>query len=266
MLRRLTASFAVLIAVSAGASAAETAAYLLEDVWLTPTQQLTGRFVWTYDPGDFENGVGTFTEIDIPWTGYGLESLVQSLEVSSLEVTLNGSVHDHGVDLYLALASDLAPGQTSELDLAASAYHIEVGISHTGVPLSGRVVPDLSNWIELGGALAGTLGAPQLAGDGALEAGQLVSLSVDGGLPWSTAHLVLGLSVLGAPFKGGTLVPDVDLLIAGLPLDGSGATTLSFVWPTGVPAGVLTVWQSWHPDAGGVFGYAASQAVSGTSL
>ena len=71
---------------------------------------------------------------------------------------------------------------------------------------------------------------------------------------------VLGLSPLLAPFKGGVLVPDADLLILAPPTDAQGALTLAGAWPA-VPSG-LSLWlQAWLPDPVAAEGWAGSEGV-----
>ncbi|MHC5209611.1 MAG: SUMF1/EgtB/PvdO family nonheme iron enzyme [Planctomycetota bacterium] len=121
-------------------------------------------------------------------------------------------------------------------------------------------------WADLGQGLAGTGGqVPLFAGTGALIPGGLNRLDLTAALPGSTTNLVIGLSVLGLPFKGGVLVPSPDLLVLGLPVDGLGAHQLSFAWPPGVPSGITLVFQHWATDPGGPAGFAASNGLSGTA-
>ena len=122
-----------------------------------------------------------------------------------------------------------------------------------------------ATWTNLGGGIAGTAGVPVLAGDGTLTAGDSTTLSLAGGLPGGSAYVVLGLSKLGAPFKGGVLVPNPDVILDPLPLDGAGALELSFPWPAGIPSGASAFWQHWIPDATAVKGFAASNGLQGTT-
>lgn len=119
-------------------------------------------------------------------------------------------------------------------------------------------------WADLGLGLAGTGGVPPLlTGSGPLTplSGNLLALS---GAPANdVVHLVLGLSRIDAAFKGGTLVPALDLVIFGLPTDASGELALPFSWPSGVPAGVDVFFQDWAPDLGGPAGFAASNGLRG---
>ncbi len=120
---------------------------------------------------------------------------------------------------------------------------------------------EAGQWLDLDHALAGTAGAPAAAGQGALVGGSAGTLSLQGALPGGAAALVVGLSPLLAPFKGGVLVPEAALLLPGLPLDGAGALELGFTWPAGLPADTSVWLQFWVADAGGPAGYAASNGL-----
>jgi hypothetical protein len=117
-----------------------------------------------------------------------------------------------------------------------------------------------SGWFDLGNGLAGTNGEPTLSGDGPQTGGSLTTLSVDDGLPNGQAYLVLGLDLLNAPFKGGVLVPDDDVVLGPLPLDGNGDIDIQWTWAA-LPAGTSLFWQMWIPDAGGPVGFAATNAL-----
>lgn len=64
----------------------------------------------------------------------------------------------------------------------------------------------------------------------------------------STAYLVLGFGQINVPFKGGVMVPSVDLVVT-FPLDTSGTSgwtkTMDGTWPLGVPSGTNIVAQWW---------------------
>jgi len=120
-------------------------------------------------------------------------------------------------------------------------------------------------WVDLGQGKAGSLGVPALAGSGPLTPGSDNVVTLTGALPGTTSTLVVGLVEIGAPFKGGTLVPSPDFLFPGLPVDGAGAAALPFTWPLGTPAGVELFWQHWILDAGASQGLSASNALRSTS-
>jgi hypothetical protein len=62
------------------------------------------------------------------------------------------------------------------------------------------------------------------------------------------------------PLEGGVLVPALDLINAGPPLDADGGLVLTGPWPSGVPTGL----EVWFADTGGPFGWAAFNAIKGT--
>jgi len=118
-------------------------------------------------------------------------------------------------------------------------------------------------WTDLGQGLAGVAGVPVLETHGALIEGHPLTVELSSAKPSGVATLVVGLSALNAPFKGGTMVPNPDALVAGLGLDGVGGIELTSPWPPGVPSG-LSLWlQAWIADGAAVKGFAASNAEVG---
>jgi len=146
-------------------------------------------------------------------------------------------------------------------DLASGAPSSDVAATDAGVV---RVVPIVVPWADLGHALPGTAGSAVLEGHGLLAAGTKLTLKLSHALPGGSASLVLGFSLLSAPFKGGVLVPFPNLLVPGLPLDGTGALSLSTTWPSGVPAGSSIWLQAWFADGGAPLGIAASNGLRAT--
>jgi hypothetical protein len=114
---------------------------------------------------------------------------------------------------------------------------------------------------DLGGGLAGAVGVPPLTGQGTVSAGGTVTLTLTDALPSTTTALVLGLTVLGAPFKGGTLVPMPDAYLLGLTVDAAGEHALIETWPA-VPTGTQVVLQHWITDPAGPKGFAASNGLA----
>ena len=136
----------------------------------------------------------------------------------------------------------------------------EVFISTSDIDIQG-VAP----FEDLGDGLAGTQGVPVLEGDGTLLPADPVSLALSHALAFAPATLVVGFSEVGAPLKGGVLVPSPDMLVTGFVTDGSGSLTLNAAWPTGVPPG-FSVWlQQWIVDAGAPQGLAASNGLRATT-
>ena len=106
---------------------------------------------------------------------------------------------------------------------------------------------------------------PVLTGSGSLVGGQPVTLALTSAKPATLTTLVLGLSLLNAPFKGGTLVPNPNILFFGLPTNGHGNLTLNATWPSGLPSGLAVITQFWIPDPAGPAGFAASNGLAGTT-
>lgn len=122
---------------------AETVNYTLENVILDDANaQMFGTFSWTYEVDEFENGVGQFTSLEIPFTSHDHTDLEVEFDVgNSIEITLPGSVHDDGVDITLFLLQPLTPTTGSIIDLERSQYEIGGNGFHTGLFLSGSVIP-----------------------------------------------------------------------------------------------------------------------------
>jgi hypothetical protein len=115
-------------------------------------------------------------------------------------------------------------------------------------------------FLDLGGALAGSNGYPIQIADGTLIAGQPFSFRLVGG-PWNGAAFhVVGIDRIDAPFKGGTMIPSVDLVNGPFQLDFLGGVTLGGAWPAGA-SGLTLYLQYWMPQAGGPAGFAASSGV-----
>jgi hypothetical protein len=115
-------------------------------------------------------------------------------------------------------------------------------------------------WTWLGNGLAGTAGVPQLVGTGTLVGGEPAALNLTEAAPSAAATLVIGLSALNAPFKGGVLVPLPAALVSAL-TDAGGTLPLAATWPAGLPSGLEIYLQYWIVDATAPHGFAASNAV-----
>ena len=62
---------------------------------------------------------------------------------NSIEITLEGSVHDDGVDIALFLSQPLTPATSSSIDRVRSKYEIGGNGFHDGLFLSGSISPTL---------------------------------------------------------------------------------------------------------------------------
>lgn len=136
------------------------------------------------------------------------------------------------------------------------------GVSDTQVFVAGPGSP----WSDLGFALPGTAGAPELAGTGTLAAGSPGALTLSDAAPLAPALLSLSLGSAPVPFKGGTLAAFPPLLQLPLGTDAGGGLSLPWAaWPAGLAPGTALVFQCAVQDAGAVHGVALSNALQGTT-
>ena len=136
----VAASLAGIVGLSTHAA---TVYYALDNLVLDDETQMTGIFSWIYTEGDFENGVGEFITLEIPWTPHNQDDLIARIEVAQIEITFDGNVHDDGVDIKLVLQSDLTPNTSSLINTnaAESKYSIGGNQGHKGRFLSGSITP-----------------------------------------------------------------------------------------------------------------------------
>jgi FG-GAP-like repeat len=127
---------------------------------------------------------------------------------------------------------------------------------------SGDVSVLLQNggWLALPGALAGEAGAPVLGVHGWPVPGAAVELGVCHAAASQATFVIAGLSELGAPFKGGLLVPAPDLVMGPAFTAPDGALGLVIHWPA-LPPGAPIWLQIWIVDAEGPAGFAATNAL-----
>jgi hypothetical protein len=125
----------------------------------------------------------------------------------------------------------------------------------------------ITAWADLGNALSGTHGAPVNTPEGTLVGGWPVSITLSNALENTTAFFVIGAFNLSAPFKGGVLVPNPTPPGLFVPIGTGPGGTISLVdtWPMGLPPGLDIFVQWWIIDGTGLVGFAASNAVQGTT-
>lgn len=130
--------------LGSGASAqADIITFELDNVFYDSGHQMTGQFDWTFTPGDFEDGLGVFTSLDVPRTAHGLPDLIITIEPSMIEISLAGSFHDDGVDVSLVLVEPFSPSGPAALNLdpAESKYSIGGNGFIDGGFIAGRITP-----------------------------------------------------------------------------------------------------------------------------
>lgn len=119
-------------------------------------------------------------------------------------------------------------------------------------------------WFPTGAGSPGTGGlVPTLSGSGPLSSGSNNLIQLDQALSGSSAWLVVGLSQLDVPFRGGMLLPSPDLILKPLPISGAGELSLPFTLSAGLPAGLPLFLQFWVQDAGGFASVASSNGLLG---
>lgn len=157
------------------------------------------------------------------------------------------------------LAYGLAPGSPCiDAGSPGSPLDDDFTIADMGALPFGR-------WLHLWNGLYGSHGIPLLEGAGDLTPGSETTLTLSHAREGSNATLVIGFSGISAPLKGGVLVPAPDVVLFGASVDAAGTLSLSSQWPTGVPSGITTYFQWWTNDPTSVGGFAASNALSGTT-
>lgn len=145
------------IMLVSGAVNATTVNYSLDNVFFENGRQMTGSFQWNYQEGDFENGSGLFTDLDIPGHELGIDALTINFDITkSIEFSLTANLHNEGVDVTLFFVEALTPTQAAKLDLNRSSYDI-VRVGRGGF-VSGTISPNpvplpAAFWLFLSGLL-----------------------------------------------------------------------------------------------------------------
>ena len=115
-------------------------------------------------------------------------------------------------------------------------------------------------WRDLGDALAGS-GLPLLVGQGHLQGGTPMKLSLVHARPSSLTYLFVSLTDGSAPFKGGVLHPVPVLQTYGFFTNPLGQLLISTSWPASVPPGLPLVLQCAVADPFAPAGAALSNGV-----
>ena len=187
-----------------------------------------------------------------------------------LDVGLSQSPTDFGTLLFSATPTTVS-WTTYTLDFSATsaATYLTVRGGQAGEFWNHvdafSLVPAVGPWSIVGAGLAGTNGVPKLNGAGTLQPASFVTTTVTGLRQNTVATLVVGVSAINVPFKGGLWVPAMTLLVAGLPTGPNGVIDLPSTWPTSVPSGFAFYEQYWLKDPAGILGYAASNAIKGVT-
>lgn len=118
-------------------------------------------------------------------------------------------------------------------------------------------------WVDEGGPLAGTLGAPVLFGTGDLTPSSPASIVLNNALPNALAAVFVAGSSSPVPFKGGVLQANPFLGPFFANTGAAGSITINFTVPASLPSGAQ-IWLQWAiKDVGAVQGVALSNAIMG---
>jgi hypothetical protein len=228
----------------------------------------------------FNNGPSDSIAPDVMATNFG--AVITSPTYVG-QIQIQDSVNDDGhvnVDVdFTYTTDDPAAGSGTATRMGNGLYRVAIPttaqtaaitIAITITDHNGNITVENVNignaglWVDVGGGKPGT-GAqtPVLTGTGPLTAGSSNSVDMSNALASSTTNVVLGISLLNVPFKGGTFVPSPDFLFLGLPVDGGGNSAIPFTWPGGIPAGTQFWVQHWVSDGGASFGFSASNGLRG---
>jgi len=162
----------------------------------------------------------------------------------------------------IAMMDDLDGNGTAELlvGVSESEYNNKPNVGSAWFRWDRGASP----WMDLGNGLAGFHGIPELHACGYLQPGYPVTVELSGAITTPVMSLVIGLSALNAPLKGGVLVPALDAVI-GIPSNVPGGFEFTVAWPPGVPPGTNIYLQVWLPDGAAPANFAASNAIKGTT-
>jgi hypothetical protein len=121
-------------------------------------------------------------------------------------------------------------------------------------------------WQSLGLAFQPVPGAdePFLSGSGTLLAATVATLFVQDAPANAVITLVVGLSRIDMPFRGGVLVPAPDVVVSGFTSDANGDFSVNFAVPTGAPVGTQIFLQSWVQEALSPTGLVSSNGLEAT--
>ncbi len=157
------------------------------------------------------------------------------------------------------------------LDVTSGAEVVQAGVSLPGggatLARPGGVGGECAVWVtrrwkDLGAALPGVAGPPRLDVQSRMVAGEDFTLTLTDARPSTFVYNVVGFSLLGAPFEGGTMVPALDVIVPG-GTDLTGTQVIQTPFPAGFPPGASAYIQCWLQDPAAVFGWAGSNAVQG---
>lgn len=124
-----------------------------------------------------------------------------------------------------------------------------------------RIAPD-TGIIDFGRGKTGSNDmVPRMSGSGPLTAGSANSLTIANGPSFQLIFFIYGATAINAPFKGGTLVPSPDAIVAGGFTGFLGDFSTPFTVPVGTPPGTTLYLQGVIKDGADPFGVAITNAL-----
>ena len=205
-----------------------------------------------------------------PFNSYGWDLKAKidgGMSVSSAMAAIESMNSDGDPGGASNLAEINAGTQPGWTDGPNNTIHFPNGSTETGLLPPYVILGDfdpVDPWADLGNSLAGVNGLANLTGSGDLVVANPVTISLTNAAPTALAFLIMGTSRIDAPFKGGVVVPSVTVNV-GLSTDPEGDILLIAPWPLGAPSNFTFYFQYWWADPGGPQGFAASNAISGTT-
>lgn len=122
-----------------------------------------------------------------------------------------------------------------------------------------------SPWQNLGAALAGSFGEPELLGVGPMLPGSALTLTVGPVQPFAPIDLLYATEITPVAFKGGVIVA-FPLLGEWLVFaDDQGVFEQNLTWWAGAPVGLGLTLQGITPDLGAPFGIAITNGLRATT-
>jgi len=181
------------------------------------------------------------------------------------------AVRDARYKLIYTYSASTIPGKVEFYDLQADPF--ETNNLLTGMLTAQELAAHASltallhepyvAWLPTAAPVAGTNGPPMLTGAGVLKPGETGAVTLAQARANALAALVIGTRNTGVFFKGGVLVPSLDLVLF-TKLPASGALALPFTWPAGIPAGFSILFQYWIKDPGAIQGWASTNGLAAT--
>lgn len=231
-----------------------------------------GGSPWSPAPGlyrSIDNGL----HYSVADTGLPIGTIVHRVETSP-DFAVSGRVYlatDHGVwfsndhgGSYSPLpAVGLGGANVVDVQLAGGGdgdLYVRVANSVVGTGDLYRLRLSGTGALDLGHALAGANGEPQLWGSAPFASPNLFDLRVADALGNGIGVHALGLGRVDLPFATGTLVPDPSILLVVL-TDAVGACTTRLQWPANAAPGARIYAQTWLLDSVGAAGFASSNAI-----